>query len=284
MRTVLVFVGLVLVGGCTEVKARRQIQQGNKSYYDGNYERAITEYEGALGAKPDLHIGWYNLGLAHLALFSPGAKGPDNEKHAAGAIKAFNEYLKVDKNDTKARDYLLSTYMDSGHYEGAVDFFMKKLEENPSDPNIMAQLAQIYASAGKFAEANEWHRKRVGVETSTDAKADVWYSIGVLSWRRLNNHGDVVGEERAKIADEGIAALEQADTIRKDHQATLTYLNLLYRERSVASEASWARAVDQATATVYYKQAIEIAKRAQHAPATPPPTNAKPGEKPAPKK
>src|SRR5688572_13259234 len=110
MRTLLVFAALFMILGCTEVKARRQIQHGNKAYYDGDYEKAIAEYESALAAKPDLYIGWYNLGLSHLALFSPGAKGPQNERHAQGAIKAFNEYLKVDKNDTKARDYLLSTY------------------------------------------------------------------------------------------------------------------------------------------------------------------------------
>jgi tetratricopeptide (TPR) repeat protein len=267
-----------LLGGCTEVKARRRIQQGNKAYYEGDYEKAIAEYELALGQKPELYVGWYNLGLAHLALFAPGLKTPKNEEHAQGAIKAFNEYLKVVKDDTKARDYLLSTYIDSGHHEGALAYFEKQLAENPNDPNIMAQLAQINAGAGNFAAANEWHKKRVAVETTPDAKADVWYSIGVLSWRRLNNHAEVVGLERAKVADEGIHALQQADGIRKDHQATLTYMNLLYRERSIAHAASWAQAVDQATATVYYKQAIEIHKRTQgSAPANAP-------QKPAPKK
>jgi tetratricopeptide (TPR) repeat protein len=251
----------VTSAGCEEVSARRGIQRGNKAYYDGQYERAILEYETALAQKPELYIGWYNLGLAHLALFGPGLKTPENEKHAQGAIKGFSEYLKAQPGDTKARDYLLSTYIDSGHYEGAVNYFEKALEKDPKDVNAMAQLAQINAGAGNFAEANKWHRRRVDVETSIDAKADAWYSIGVLSWRRLNNKLEVVGTQRAKIADEGIFALQQADGLRKEHQATLTYMNLLYRERSFASEASWARAIDQATASVYYKHAIEIAKR-----------------------
>src|SRR6185295_9730334 len=101
---------------------------------------------------------------------------------------------------------------------------------------------------------------------TTDGKADALYTIGVLSWRRIANHPMVVGDERAKIADQGIAALQKADQIRPEHQATLTYMNLLYRERANGSDDSWARAVDQATAQIYYKHALEIAKKNQGTP------------------
>lgn len=268
--------------GCEQVQARRHIQEGNKLYYAGEYEKAVAEYDQALATRPDLTIGWYNKGLTHLAMFAPGAKTPENEAHAQGAIKAFNEYLKAQPKDDKARDYLLSTYIDSGHYEGALAYFEEKLKENPNDVLAIAQLAQINAGAGKFEDANKWHHKRAEIETSTDGKADALYSIGVLSWRRLNNKFDVNGVERAKIADEGIGALEEALAIRKDHQAQLTYHNLLYRERALAHEASWARATDIATAQVSFKKAMDIAK-AQAAPSKPA-TPAPPGGKPAPNK
>lgn len=251
--------------GCEEVQARRHIQKGNSLYYQGEYEQAVGEYDQALEKKPELTIGWYNKGLTHLALFAPGAKTPENEAHAQGAIKSFNEYLKKSPKDEKARDYLLSTYIDSGHYEGALEYFEKKLAEAPNDVLAIAQLAQINAGAGKFEDANKWHRKRVAIETSPDGKADALYSIGVLSWRRLNNRFEVVGTERAKIADEGIGALEEALVIRKDHQAQLTYHNLLYRERALAHEASWARAVDLATAQLSFKKAMDIVKAQQAA-------------------
>src|SRR5688572_23908054 len=99
--------------GCKEVRARHDIQEGNKAYYSGEYEQAVTHYEKGLAAAPHLDIGWYNLGLAHIALFAPGKKTPENEAHAQGAIKAWTEYLKLQPNDTQARDYLLSTYIDS---------------------------------------------------------------------------------------------------------------------------------------------------------------------------
>lgn len=248
---------------CDEVNARRRIQEGNKLYHAGKYEEAIREYDSALASRPELAIGWYNLGLAHLALFAPGAKTPDNDKHANGAIAAFNKYLELVPGDTKARDYLLSTYIDSGQYQGALAYFERQLRDNPKNVEALAQLAQINAQAGNFEEANRWHRRRVEVETSTDAKADALYSIGVLDWRRLNNHPEVAGALRVRVADEGIAALQEAERLRPDHQATLTYMNLLYRERALGSEASFARAVDLATAQVHYKRAMELMKKAQ---------------------
>ena len=281
----------ILVGtasaGCEQVQARRHIQEGNKLYYAGEYEKAVAEYDQALATRPDLTIGWYNKGLTHLALFAPGAKTAENDAQAQGAIKAFNEYLKVQPKDEKARDYLLSTYIDSGHYEGALAYFEEKLKADPKDVLAIAQLAQINAGAGKFEEANKWHHKRAEIETSTDGKADALYSIGVLSWRRLNNKFDVTGTERAKIADEGIGALEEALSIRKDHQAQLTYHNLLYRERALAHEASWARAADIATAQISFKKAMDVAKAQQAAvkPTTPGATpGATPGKTPAPNK
>ncbi len=266
------------LSGCKEVRARHEIQEGNKAYYSGEYEQAVTQYEKGLAAAPHLAIGWYNLGLAHIALFAPGKKTPENEAHAQGAIKAFQEYLKLVPNDTQARDYLLSTFIDSGHYEGALAYFEDRLKTNPRDLEALGQLAHINSQAGRYDESVKWHKKKAEADPTSDGRADAWYSIGVLEWRRLNNHSDVQGEDRLKIADEGIAALAQADAIRQNHSPTVSYQNLLYRERALAHGASWARSIDTATAQIYYKRAVELNKAAQAAQPKPAPGS------PAPKK
>jgi len=271
------FALLALAGACDEVEARRHIQDGNKAYNSGKYDRAVTEYTAAITSHPELSIGWYNLGLAHLAMFQPGLKDPRNDEHAQGAIRAFQEYMKRYPDDNRARDWLLSTYIDSGHYEGALDYFRQKYDKDPTDMQALAQLAQINAQAGNFEEANKWHQTRAKAETSVDGKADAWYSMGVLDWRRLNNRASVQGSERARIADEGLYALQQADATRKDHQATITYTNLLYRERAMAHEAGIARIVDLASAQLYYKRAVDIARRTPSAPGQPGPAPGKPG-------
>jgi tetratricopeptide (TPR) repeat protein len=256
-------VGVALLGGCREVGARRNIQEANKLYYAGKYEEAITLYDEALAAQPDLAIGWYNLALTHHALFSPGAKTPQNDAHAQAVIDALQKYRTHFPKDPDAVKYLLSTYMDWGHYEGAIEYFKQKLADNPNDLTAVAQLADIYQKAAKFAEAIEWHKKHAELDPKPDNKADAWYSIGVLDWRRLHDISlnPPGGAERVKIADEGLAWLQKANEIRKNHLATLAYLNLLYRERALGQDTSYARAVDTATAQVYYKQAKELQKK-----------------------
>jgi tetratricopeptide (TPR) repeat protein len=249
------------VVGCKEVGARRDIQEANKLYYATKYEEAIKLYDDALVASPQLAIGWYNLGLAHLALFSPGSKDPANDSHAKGAIVAFEKYLTLDPLDTDVSDKLIGTYIASGRWDGAIDFFAKKLEKNPNDVQAVSQLAQINTLAGRFDEAIRWHKKKADMATDPAAKADSWYTIGVVDWRRLNNHADVTGLDRARIADEGLAWLQQADAIRPDHAPTLSYLNLLYRERASSSDVSYARVVDTASAQVYYKRAVELVNK-----------------------
>jgi len=243
------------------VSARRDIQEANKLYYGGKYEESIKLYDDALAQAPQLAVGWYNLGLAHLALFQPGGKDPSNDVHAKGAIVAFEKYVAIDPLDVDARDKLIGTYIASGRYDGALDFFLKQLEKNPNDQQAVSQLAQINTMAGRFDEAIRWHKKKADMASDSSAKADSWYTIGVVEWRRLYNHPEVTAEERARIADEGIYWLQQADGIRPNHSPTLSYLNLVYRERAIASDQSYARVVDMASAQVYYKQAVAAAKK-----------------------
>src|SRR5262245_35954974 len=84
---------LGLAGGCQEIGARRDINEGNKLYRDSKFDEAIARYTAALAVDNQLSVGWFNLGLAHLALFGPGLKTPENEAHAKGAIEALQHYL-----------------------------------------------------------------------------------------------------------------------------------------------------------------------------------------------
>ena len=129
----------------------------------------------------------------------------------------------------------------------------------------LGEVAQTYVDAGKFDDAIKWYRRVIEVDTVTDTKADTFARIGILQWRRLNNHPEVASVARLKIADEGIDALQQANELRAGHPNTLTYWNLLYRERALASEASYARAIDTASALAYQKQAMDAMKAAQAA-------------------
>jgi tetratricopeptide (TPR) repeat protein len=257
------------LGGCDEVRARRNVQEGNKRYHDSKYEEAIKLYDDALASQPQLAIGWFNLGVAHFAIYQPGSKEAANDAHAVAAINALNKYVQLVPDDGQARNLLLKVFKDSGHYEGAIAYYTERLEKDPSKLDLLSEMAQTYVDAGKFDDAIVWYRKLIDADPSVDGKADALYRIGVMQWRRLNKHLEVAGHERARIADEGLSALTEANELRKDHGGTLSYINLLYRERAWASEASYARAIDTASALSYEKQAKEAMKAAQAASNTP---------------
>lgn len=284
---------LLLVAGCQEVKARRMIQEGNKLYRDNKYAAAITKYEAALKLAPQLETGWYNLALSHLGLFQAGVKTPENEAHALAAIGALNKFLELVPGDTDAcepktksdkkepeelqkrkpscaRNFLLSTFIDSGHYEMAIEYFEKQLQGDPKNIIAISQIARIYADAGKFDEAVSWYKRLADAEDRPDEKANAWQAIGVMNWRRLYQHNEVAGDERLKLADDGIAALQQAEKHRPNFVDTYAYTNLLYRQRSLGHDVSYARVVDTVTAEHYLKRALELRQAAQPAKAAAP--------------
>lgn len=270
-------VAAVALGGCDEVKARRKIQQANKLYKANKYAEAIRVYQEALELQPDLATGWYNLALAHLALFVAGSTTPQNMAHADGAIQALTRYLELEPQDNAncseppcARNFLLSTYIDSGRYPKAIEFFERELAKNPRDTLALANIAKIYSDAGEFDRSYEWYGKLASAETTDEARANAFQQIGVLAFRRLFNRPDVEGADRARIADQGIAALQEAAKLRPNFADTYTYINLLYRQRALAHDVSYARAADVATAQVFMKKAMDL-KGVQPPPAAPKP-------------
>lgn len=265
IRLVALVVTVVAACGCSEVKARHRIQQGNKHYKDNQYADAVRTYEEALELAPQLATGWYNLALAHLALFTAGNKAQDNLAHADRAVEALTRYLELEPKDNNtcaeppcARNFLLSTYIDSGRYPKVIEFFEGELGKNPKDTLAIANIAKTYRDAGEFDRAVTWYKKLAEAERTYDEKANAFCQIGVMSFLRLLNHAEVMGEERARIADQGLKGLARALELRQNHADTYSYMNLLYRQRALAHGPSYVRVGEVATAQIHYKKALDL--------------------------
>jgi tetratricopeptide (TPR) repeat protein len=270
------------VGGCDEINARRKVQEGNKLYQEEKYDEAVVAFETALRAKPDLAIAQFNLAIAHVEMFRAGDKTPANEKHATGAIDALNKYLVMAPKDDTARKLLIGIYTKSGRYDGALDYFKGEYEKAPKDPYNIAQLADINKQAGRFDDARKWFETLADVEDKPETKSTAWQQIGVTYFSQLNNHLEIFGEERVKLADGGIGALAKAIELKPDDANTYTFTNLLYRQRALGQGKSYAGVADLATAVVFQKKALEL-KGMAPPPAAPgaPGAPGKPGQAPA---
>jgi tetratricopeptide (TPR) repeat protein len=215
---------------CQEVRARQYLKDGNEFYRKGEFKQAVESFKKAEAIRPDLPQVYLHAAYAHLSSFVPGDTSPPNQAEAKAAIDSFNQYLSRRPDDEKTRQLMIQTLIDSGRYDDALAFFTKKLETQPKDLESIKALGVISSKAGRFEEGLKWYERRAAV-TPTDPEA--YYAIGTLCWERLYQRSDKMGQARIDIADRGITALKQAITLKPKYVEAITYVNLLYRERSL---------------------------------------------------
>ncbi len=272
------------VTGCSELRARQQAREGNRHFQEGDYRAAIQAYEAAEQAYP-LAVVALNKGLACRQLLLPGAKSAENERGVECALASFKNLKKLSPSDPRADQLYLQTLFDADRYEQLARIFEADLAKSPDDPAAINALVQVYSRWGRWDEALRWTIERAK-RRPTDAEAH--YAVGVFIYNRLFEKGggpdkssfdprpspepkpapafgpdDIVGSRRVALADEGITQVKKALELRANYADALTYLGLLYRQRSFAflsQPEEWQASVDAAES---YRQKA-MALQAQH--------------------
>lgn len=275
--------------GCSELRARQLAREGNRHFQAGNYRSALQSYEASERLYP-LPVVALNKGLACRQLLLPGAKSPENERAVECALSAFENLKKLSPGDERANQLYLQTLFDADRFEQLARIFEADLAQSPDDPAAINALVQVYSRWGRWDEALRWILERAKRQPN-DAEAR--YAVGVFIYNRLFEKGggpdksgydprphaepkpapafapgDIVGSERLRLADEGIAQLEKALELRANYADAMTYLGLLYRQKSFAyfeQPEQWQAAVDAAES---YRQKA-MALHAQHQPKQP---------------
>jgi len=283
--SLLSWLALTLVG-CSELRARQQAREGNRLFQAGDYRAAVQSYEGSERLYP-LPVVALNKGLACRQLLLPGAKSSQNEKAVECALTAFQNLKKLNPADARADQLYLQTLFDADRFEQLARIFEADLAKSPNDPAAINALAQVYSRWGRWEEALRWTIERAK-RRPNDAEAR--YAVGVFIYNRLFEKGggpdkagfdprpnpepkpvpafgpgDIVGAERIRLADQGIAELESALKLRANYADAMTYLGLLHRQKSFAyleQPEQWQAAVDAAES---YRQKA-TALHAQHQP------------------
>lgn len=297
----IVFVTLAL-SGCAELGGRSHAREGNRYYIEGNYARAAKEYATAESMLPTLAVVTFNRGLACRQMMIPGAKTPENEAATRCALDAFAKLKRTRPSDPRGEQLYLQTLFDADRYDDLSKHYQSELQKNPQNLEAINALIQINTRGERWDEALKWIQRRSEV-ASNDAEAQ--YSVGVIIWNRLFQRGgageratfnpkadpkqappafgegDIVGEERVRLADLGISYLEKALALRPNYRDAMVYLNLLHRQKSLAyfqEPDKWQQALDQALA--WQKKVQELGPPSNATPSAPassgPPTPSSP--------
>jgi tetratricopeptide (TPR) repeat protein len=271
--------------GCSELRARQRGREGNRHFQEGDYRAAVDAYSASERLFP-LAVVALNKGLACRQLLLPGAKTAENARATDCALKAFARLKQLDPKDQRADQLYQQTLFDADRFEPLVALFQEQLERAPDDPAAINALVQVYSRWGHWDEALRWTEERAN-RRPNDAEAH--YAVGVFIYNRLFERGggaerssfdprpslepkgapafgpeDIVGARRVELAERGIAELKRALELRAGYADALTYLGLLYRQKSFAyfnDVASWQSAVDAAES---FRQRA-VAAQASHA-------------------
>jgi tetratricopeptide (TPR) repeat protein len=247
--------------GCNKIKSKQEIKKGNEFLKASQYQSALAAYEEAMRLDPGEKRLNKHIGLAYMGLYQPGSKHPKDVEYAQKAIDHLKTYVDAYPDDRKAREYLVSMYMNAQRYDDAIAFFQNDvLKRDPKDAKAMQTISSLYFQKGDFDNGVLWLKKRLEVEGNNP---EVYYLIGVQAWDRSYHFPDLDPAVRGKIVDEGLEALNKAVQMKPDYFEAISYINLLYREKAKMETDPAKKQEYTATADKYLQQALEMRRQAQ---------------------
>jgi len=255
---------MLATSGCTEVRGRRLIQEGNDLFKDAKFPEAVKKFEEAEAYIPKFPTLWLNKGFTCKRMIIPGSKSPENEKAADCAIEAFDKFRQLVPEDTRGEMLYTQTLFDADRFEKIVAIYEKRWKDNPKDQQAVSILMQVHTKwdlaligeGGKLDDALKWYE--VYVEQRPD-DPEAYYAVGTFLYTQLNmkgggvdkmcwdprknalnkeeckpgdKPGDILNAQRVDLADKGISFLEKAIKLRPTYTDAMTYTNLLWRQRA----------------------------------------------------
>jgi hypothetical protein len=208
-------------------------------------------------------------------LLSMALKDLDEAKQADNKSRFADAQRRVDDLQTKDQIRKLMTHLwtESEQFRKAIEYWESLLQDRPNDPEIMGNLAGITLTSGDWRKSIEWFNKVADVTNDPSSKAAEYQFIGNVAWARLNSRL-LVGAEAIELADRGLGALQRATELQPKNPRLWGLEASIFNFRSTAHGASWAAALDRASAQDLLKLArvlADEAKKAQgQAPAAPP--------------
>jgi len=247
-----IMVAALISCGCSKLKARDQLNKGVTAYRNAQFQSAIEHFKQAIALDPTLLNARLYLATAYSQQYVQGGQSEENIKIAKQTIAAFQDVLDMNP---------------------------------PRDAEItaLANIGQMYYNLQDFDKAKEYQRKRIDVEPNNP---EPYYWIGVIDWGICykndgelrndlklnipNANGDLppipekarvkLAENNSKLIDEGLEALQKAIQMKPNSFDTMSYLNLLYRQKADIDKGE-DREADVKAAADWTQKAINVRKQ-----------------------
>lgn len=250
----------VLSSGCNKLKARDQLNKGVNSFRNANFQQAIDHFQSAVQLDPSLLTARLYLATAYFQLYVPSGDSPDNIKVANQTIHAYEDVLEHDPNNSNAISSIATIYYYMHQFDKAKELQKRRLQIDPNNPEIYYWIGQL-----------DWDlcypkrmalRKDLNISNPKDP-----LKPGVLPPLPEKARAQLA-DENGTLVDDGIQALQKAIDLKPDYVEAVSYLNLMYREKSDVEEDPSARDADLAKADDLGQKANDMMKAQQAKAAT----------------
>ncbi len=224
----LFFLLLSSLTGCASFKEHLAMKDAAAAYKAGKWDEAIANYKKALAINQYRPENWKHIGFCYWNTIEPGSSKPKDVEATNNALEAFQNYLKIVKNDPEIQDYIINLYLNQNRIEDGVKFYEGLLAENPTDSRILYTLSVMYGKLGDFDKSLMYSKKKADL-TPTDPAGYIF--ISALCWERsYNKYNPLPKEQREKLVTEGMAMVDKALSLDNKSFEGHVYKNLLYRQ------------------------------------------------------
>ena len=169
---------------------------GRRYLKDGNYEKAVREYQKALGMNPQLAPAYNGIGIAYTML----------ERYSA-AIDAQQKALALQPNFVEAHAGLGLVYLRQNNTASALKHYRQAVALDPQFLEAHQKIAMILLNQGSYAAAAETYQTIIALKPDD---AEVYHNLGLCYAHQARATGDTRQQLDPNLTAAALTALEKA--------------------------------------------------------------------------
>lgn len=249
--------GVVLFStGCTKLESRDQLNKGVNAFKHQAYADAVTHFQNAVKLNPNNKNARLYLATSYMVQWVPGADSPKNNESFDKAEQTFKEVLQSDPSSSLALQSL--AYMAYNK----------------------AQTGTVEEKQAALENARNWNNKRIEVNPKD---AEAYYYLGVIDFKEVypplqtarvdenipdqgaGSAGPIKNPKVKKALSDmylaqinkGIADLKKSLSLDTENEDTMTYINLLLRQKALLEDTEQEAKADLSKAEQWFQKGVK---------------------------
>jgi tetratricopeptide (TPR) repeat protein len=252
---VALLVGLVASSaGCAlvnRVRAKNELNEGVRSYRDGNFAEAEQKFRRALELDPTQKNAPLFIARAAQQQYKPGVQTPENVQKGQAAIQAYQDILNSDPNNEDAYKAIVFLYGQMRNEDKVREMLTQRASLNSIPGEKRAEALTILAS-------KQWQCSYDITEQRENKETPAAGTGGQVKYKKPANQADF--DKARACATEGLKLADQAIALDQNNPNAWSYRANLLREAAKLAEME-GNAQGKADLDRQYEQALETHKR-----------------------